>query len=146
MATITPTTTAGPSGDSRPLRAAAWMAGAIVSFTLMAVAGRHVQTEMNSFELMAWRSTIGVVVVSAILMRRGFAEVRTAVPWLHLRRNVFHFAGQNLWFTGLMMIRAHHAARGNPRTKILIPESAHGTNPASSALCGYQVVPVGRSV
>ena len=41
-----------------------------------------------------------------------------------------------------MLIRAHHQARGNPRTKILIPESAHGTNPASSALCGYQVVTI----
>jgi glycine dehydrogenase subunit 2 len=41
-----------------------------------------------------------------------------------------------------MMIRSYHASRGNPRSKILIPDSAHGTNPASSALCGYKVVPV----
>jgi glycine dehydrogenase subunit 2 len=40
------------------------------------------------------------------------------------------------------MIRAYHAERGDPRRTVLIPESAHGTNPASSALCGYQVVPV----
>jgi drug/metabolite transporter (DMT)-like permease len=92
------------AADPRPLRAAAWMSGAIASFTLMAVAGRHVQAEMNSFELMAWRSAIGFAIVSAILSRRGFAQVRSAVPWLHVRRNVFHFAGQNLWFTGLMLI------------------------------------------
>ncbi|MDH3264271.1 MAG: DMT family transporter [Paracoccaceae bacterium] len=90
--------------ESRPLLAAAWMLGAIASFTLMAVAGRAVQAEMNSFELMAWRSAIGFAIISAILARKGFAQVRTAVPWLHVKRNVFHFAGQNLWFTGLMLI------------------------------------------
>lgn len=90
--------------DSRPLRAALWMTGAIASFTLMAVAGRVVQTEMNSFELMAWRSVIGFAIICAILARRGFAQVRTAVPGLHVKRNLFHFAGQNLWFFGLTAI------------------------------------------
>jgi glycine dehydrogenase subunit 2 len=51
-------------------------------------------------------------------------------------------AGAHGELTGVMMIRAYHHAQGNPRRKILIPESAHGTNPASSALCGYQVVPI----
>ncbi len=51
-------------------------------------------------------------------------------------------AGAHGELTGVMMIRAYHQAQGNPRKKILIPESAHGTNPASSALCGYQVVPI----
>jgi glycine dehydrogenase subunit 2 len=51
-------------------------------------------------------------------------------------------AGAHGELTGVMMIRAYHQAQGNPRRKILIPESAHGTNPASSALCGYQVVPI----
>ena len=51
-------------------------------------------------------------------------------------------AGAHGELTGLMMIRAYHASRGNPRSKVLIPNSAHGTNPATSALCGYRVVPV----
>jgi glycine dehydrogenase subunit 2 len=51
-------------------------------------------------------------------------------------------AGAHGELTGVMMIRAYHQAQGHPRRKILIPESAHGTNPASSALCGYQVVPI----
>jgi len=51
-------------------------------------------------------------------------------------------AGAHGELTGVMMIRAYHQTQGNPRRKILIPESAHGTNPASSALCGYQVVPI----
>jgi glycine dehydrogenase subunit 2 len=51
-------------------------------------------------------------------------------------------AGAHGELTGVMMIRAYLQSKGNPRKKIIIPESAHGTNPASSALCGYQVVSV----
>jgi glycine dehydrogenase subunit 2 len=49
-------------------------------------------------------------------------------------------AGAHGELTGLLMIRAYHAARGNPRRKVILPDSAHGTNAASSALCGYQVI------
>jgi glycine dehydrogenase subunit 2 len=46
-------------------------------------------------------------------------------------------------FAGIMMIRAYHLDRGDTkRTKILIPDSAHGTNPASAAIAGYQVVSI----
>ncbi len=90
--------------DTRPGRAALWMTGAIASFTLMAVAGRVVLSEMNSFELMAWRSAIGFSIICAILLWKGFAQVRSAVPMLHVKRNVFHFAGQNLWFFALAQI------------------------------------------
>ncbi|GAB1381225.1 DMT family transporter [Pararhodobacter aggregans] len=90
----------------QPLKAALWMCGAIVSFVLMAVAGRAVQVELNTFELMFWRSFMGFLLVAAIIrVRRGdFAIVRTQHWGLHLVRNTFHFAGQNLWFYGLMMI------------------------------------------
>ena len=43
---------------------------------------------------------------------------------------------------GVLMIRAYHASRGEKRTKVLIPDSAHGTNPASTALAGYEVIEV----
>jgi glycine cleavage system P protein (glycine dehydrogenase) subunit 2 len=48
-------------------------------------------------------------------------------------------AGAQGELTGMKMIRAYHADRGNPRSLVLIPASAHGTNPASAALCGYRV-------
>lgn len=51
-------------------------------------------------------------------------------------------AGAHGEMTGMMMIRAYHEDHGNPRTKVLIPDTAHGTNPATSALCGYKVVPI----
>ena len=51
-------------------------------------------------------------------------------------------AGAHGELTGLMLIRAYHDDQGDVRSKILVSDSAHGTNPASSALCGYQVVEV----
>jgi len=49
-------------------------------------------------------------------------------------------AGAQGELCGLMLVRAYHQERGNPRRKVLIPDTAHGTNPASSALNGYAVV------
>ena len=51
-------------------------------------------------------------------------------------------AGAQGEFAGMLMIRAWHEAQGQKRTKVIIPDTAHGTNPASAALCGYDVVPV----
>jgi glycine dehydrogenase subunit 2 len=48
-------------------------------------------------------------------------------------------AGAQGELTGMMMIRACLTDRGNPRKKVLIPDSAHGTNPASAIVCGYTV-------
>jgi glycine cleavage system P protein (glycine dehydrogenase) subunit 2 len=48
-------------------------------------------------------------------------------------------AGAQGEMTGLMMIRAALSERGNARKKVLIPDSAHGTNPASAVICGYTV-------
>ena len=48
-------------------------------------------------------------------------------------------AGAQGEFTGILMARAYHQAQGNPRSKVIIPDSAHGTNPATAAICGYQV-------
>jgi glycine dehydrogenase subunit 2 len=48
-------------------------------------------------------------------------------------------AGAHGELTGILMIRAYHEARGNPRRRVLVPDSAHGTNPASVAMSGYVV-------
>lgn len=48
-------------------------------------------------------------------------------------------AGAQGELTGIMMIRAALTDRGDPRKKVLIPDSAHGTNPASAVICGYTV-------
>jgi glycine dehydrogenase subunit 2 len=48
-------------------------------------------------------------------------------------------AGSHGELTGTMIVAAYHRSKGNPKTTILIPDSAHGTNPASAAIAGYQV-------
>lgn len=53
------------------------------------------------------------------------------------------FAGAHGELTGLMIIRAYHQSRGDQkRTKVIVPDSAHGTNPASAAVCGLEIVEV----
>src|SRR5271156_6032531 len=48
-------------------------------------------------------------------------------------------AGAHREVTGILLTRAYHQSKGNPRRKVIIPDSAHGTNPATAAICGYQV-------
>lgn len=51
-------------------------------------------------------------------------------------------AGAHGELTGIMLISAYHRDRGNKKTKVIIPDSAHGTNPASAAIAGYDVVTI----
>ncbi len=91
--------------DSAPvLRAVAWMGGTLVSFVLMAVAGRELSATFDTFEILAYRSMVGLVVVTALLAPSGFAAVRTSQFGLHLVRNSVHFVGQFGWFYGIALI------------------------------------------
>src|SRR6202041_3183551 len=49
-------------------------------------------------------------------------------------------AGAHGEFTGILLARAYHQSKGNARKTVIIPDSAHGTNPATAASCGYQVI------
>lgn len=51
-------------------------------------------------------------------------------------------AGAQGELTGMLMVRAHFRSRGERRTKVLVPDSAHGTNPATATMVGYQVITV----
>jgi glycine dehydrogenase subunit 2 len=51
-------------------------------------------------------------------------------------------AGAHGEFTALMMVRAYHADRGDVRSRVLIPDAAHGTNPATVHMCGYSVTQI----
>ncbi len=51
-------------------------------------------------------------------------------------------AGAHGELTGMMVVRAWHRDQGGGRTKVIVPDGAHGTNPSSAALCGFQVVEV----
>lgn len=84
---------------SPTLRAAAWMTGAIASFSAMAIAGRAVSLDHDTFELMLYRSIVGVSIVLVISSLAGTRRTIRPGPFgLHILRNISHFAGQNLWF------------------------------------------------
>lgn len=51
-------------------------------------------------------------------------------------------AGAHGEWTGLMLIRAYHESRGEKRNKVIVPDSAHGTNPASAAVAGFEIMTV----
>ena len=89
----------------RPLAAALWMGGSITSFTLIAVAGRSLKDHHDVFEIMAYRSLIGVLVLLAIALAFGRRhEIMVRDLSLHALRAVIHYAGQGLWLWALMLI------------------------------------------
>ncbi len=90
---------------STTLKAALWMTGAIASFSSMAVAGRELSTVHDTFEIMMYRSFVGVLIVSAVLTwSGGWAQVNRDRFNLHVIRNIVHFTGQNLWFYAVTLI------------------------------------------
>jgi drug/metabolite transporter (DMT)-like permease len=86
-------------------RAALWMIGAIASFSAMAIAGREVSFALDTFEIMMYRSVIGVLVVAIVLTATGkWHQVSRQRLGSHLIRNAAHFTGQNLWFFAVALI------------------------------------------
>lgn len=91
--------------QSRPFLALAYMLGATASFTLMAVAGRELAGKLDTFEIMTYRSLMGVIIVVGIAYARGMiGQIRAHRMGLHFVRNLSHFAGQNLWFFAVALI------------------------------------------
>ncbi|AXT34078.1 DMT family transporter [Phaeobacter sp. LSS9] len=92
--------------NDRPIGTAAiWMIGAIVSFSSMAIAGREAGLSLDTFEIMTYRSAVGLVIVVVVLTATGnWPQVRRDRLGLHLIRNAAHFTGQNLWFFAVTLI------------------------------------------
>ena len=91
--------------QSRPLLALLYMMGATASFTAMAVAGRELSGNLSTFEIMTYRSAIGVVIVLGVAWARGLLpDIRARRMGLHTVRNMAHFIGQNLWFYAVGLI------------------------------------------
>ncbi|MEP1767473.1 MAG: DMT family transporter [Sulfitobacter sp.] len=87
------------------LKAALWMTGAIASFSFMAVAGRSLSSGYDTFEIMLYRSLVGAVILLGITVYTNrWREIRFDHFGQHFMRNLFHFAGQNLWFYAVALI------------------------------------------
>ncbi len=93
------------SDPHRPLAAALWMTGSIASFSAMAVATRAVKVRHETFEILAYRSILGLMIVllAATLLGRLNRISAQRFP-SHLLRNGFHFTGQALWFWAVTQI------------------------------------------
>lgn len=90
---------------SPTVKAALWMTGAIASFSSMAVAGRELSSRFDTFEIMMYRSAIGVlVVIICLTATRTWQQINTQQLGLHMVRNLAHFTGQNLWFFAVTLI------------------------------------------
>jgi drug/metabolite transporter (DMT)-like permease len=89
----------------RPLQAAFWMVGSILGFTMVAVAGRALHPFLDTYEVMLWRSVVGIFAVAGVATITGhITEVSTDRLLIHALRNAIHFAGQNLWLVALSLI------------------------------------------
>ena len=102
-------TLAPPAPVSPIIRAALWMGGAMCCFMAMAVSGRELARELTTFQVLFFRSLVGLAVIVVFLYRAGWTHVRThvfgtPVFGTHLVRNLTHFAGQYGWFYGVALI------------------------------------------
>ena len=86
------------------LRGALWMGGAVLSFSLMAIAVRELLRTMGSFEILFLRSAISLVIMLAVVAYVGMGRVRTQRFGLHVLRNLFHFSGQYAWVYSIAML------------------------------------------
>jgi drug/metabolite transporter (DMT)-like permease len=80
------------------------MLGAVASFLIMALAGRQLSAHLGTFQILFFRSVVGLVVVGLLAWRSGLAVWRTQRLSLHLGRNLAHFGGQFGWFHALGVI------------------------------------------
>jgi len=90
---------------SQTIKAVIFMSGAIVSFSAMAVAGRAISFELDTFEIMMYRSIVGICVV--LILGRMFGtlgQITKRNLGTHFIRNISHFAGQNLWFYAITVV------------------------------------------
>ena len=86
------------------IRAASWMSGALLSFIGMAIAARELSAAVGTFEILFFRSLIGLAVIAVLLQRTGWRQARSSRTGIHLLRNTAHFAGQFGWFYAISLI------------------------------------------
>jgi len=83
------------------VRAVLWMGGTVVSFLLMMVSARELVGTLSTFEILAFRSGVALLVLLPIVLRQGPARMATKHFGMHVTRNVFHLGGQFTWVIGV---------------------------------------------
>jgi drug/metabolite transporter (DMT)-like permease len=86
-------------------KAALWMAGWLIQLVIIAVAGREATRELNVFQIMELRSSVGFLLLLPLVLRAGgFAQMATKRPLQHIGRNLVHYGAQLGWFFALTLI------------------------------------------
>ena len=86
------------------LLAGAWMMGALVSFTTMAICGRELSVNFSTSQIMFWRGFVALTLVIIFLQFFGWGQIRTDVFRIHSFRAVAHFGAQFCWFYAIPLI------------------------------------------
>lgn len=86
-----------------------WMIGALTSFCLMAIGARELNSQIGVFQILFFRSIVGLLVLLPIIFLSNFSSKKSNFLFpkrikLHLVRNLFHFAGQYGWFLGIGLL------------------------------------------
>jgi hypothetical protein len=74
--------------------AALWMLGTVASFTAMALCVRELSAHMSTFQLLFFRSLVGLFAVSVLLWRSGWSQIRSKQLGIQIFRNIIHYGGQ----------------------------------------------------
>ena len=100
-----PSESVGKPRFSGAVLAGVWMMGAMISFTVMAIGGRALAGQLDTFEIMFYRSLLGIIIVLGVAHYAGsLGQISSQRLSLHMIRNVCHFIGQNLWFYAVALI------------------------------------------
>lgn len=96
-------TSALPDERGRIVWAVIWMVGALVSFTLVAIAGRGAARGVDALQIAVWRTIIGFVILLVIVQVQGisFGSLASHRPGLQVVRNLIHFTAQFCWLYAL---------------------------------------------
>jgi drug/metabolite transporter (DMT)-like permease len=84
--------------------AALWMSGTLVSFMGMAIGGRQLADQLTTFQILFFRSLIGLFIIIFLLWRSNWQQIISRKFKTHALRNIAHFGGQFGWFYGIAFI------------------------------------------
>lgn len=87
------------------IKGSSWMIGGVFCLTSMAIAGKEISLQIDTFEILFFRSVIGVCIILFFLVKKNLLhEINLKQIRTHLKRNLAHFIGQNLWLYALASI------------------------------------------
>jgi drug/metabolite transporter (DMT)-like permease len=84
--------------------AAIWMSGTLLSFMVMAIGGRELSARLSTFQILFFRSIVGLLIVGFFLGCNDWRQIFTKNVKVHILRNISHFGGQFGWFYGIGFI------------------------------------------